>query len=221
MTASDSTKGSPRLGEMLGAGKHLFKGWSSGTTTAALPCGKASLVGGRRLFERSLLSVMATVSRLFGGLSSAFRVSFGLTLTFAMGLTVILGAPVMVAPAVAGIADCQVPTGVRLSKCIGSGNAVTIGGVSGTGSCKGEEPNNLNVNAYVDSSSLPALGKITITAGSSLTVFDTTSQLPLPVKTNGIEVLGTLQVGTPLCPIGTTNPKTRVTFTFTGERDPN
>ena len=76
---------------------------------------------------------------------------------------------------------------------------------------------NTFASVYVDQAATN-VGQITINAGSSLTVFDRTAQLPVNLQTTGIEVLGTLQIGNPTCPIGTINPATQVTFTFKGNK---
>jgi hypothetical protein len=111
---------------------------------------------------------------------------------------------------------CEIPTTgvIKLSKCSGKPNeSVIIGGPKGTGDCKTSGA----ANVYVDLSSIN-VGPITINAGSSLTVYDRSAQLPISLQTDGIEVLGTLAIGSPTCPIGTINPATTVTVTFKGNK---
>jgi G8 domain-containing protein len=136
-----------------------------------------------------------------------------------LSLIVMLVTPPMVSRARSAVpADCEVPTGaVKLSTCIGSDTdkTVIIGGASGTGACKGDA-----VKAYVDQSSL-TMGRITVNAGSSLKLFDRTAQLPLSMSTTGIDVFGTLEIGSAACPIGTVNPATNVTITFQGAKVAN
>ncbi len=115
--------------------------------------------------------------------------------------------------------SCEIPTSgvIKLSKCIGKPtDPVIIGGPKGTGECKTKDANTF-ASVYVDQAATN-VGQITINAGSSLTVFDRTAQLPVNLQTTGIEELGTLQIGNPTCPIGTINPATTVTFTFKGNK---
>jgi len=114
---------------------------------------------------------------------------------------------------------CVVPGGyVKLSDCIGTDANKTViigdGVEKGTGACEGS-----NINAYVDEAGL-AIGRITINSGSTLALFSQTAQQAMSLNTTGIDVFGTLQIGNSDCPIGTNNPLTKVTITFTGDKDP-
>jgi len=113
-------------------------------------------------------------------------------------------------------ATCEISAPIKLSKCSGKPtDAVIIGGPMGTGDCK--TTSGTFANVYVDQASAN-VGQITINAGSSLTVFDRTAQLPVSLQTSGIQVLGTFQIGNPTCPIGTINKATQVTLTFKGNK---
>jgi len=99
---------------------------------------------------------------------------------------------------------CAVPADYKpLDQCIVTGRDATVG----TASCP---------NAYVTGTALTganALGAITINAGATLMVANATTAL----DTTGIDVAGTLQVGTPACPIARTN---QVTVKFLGAKPP-
>jgi hypothetical protein len=89
-------------------------------------------------------------------------------------------------------------------------NNVVIGAGATDKDCK--------TNVVVDQA-VYALGKVTIGAGGVLMLPEQTAQLPVSIKTTGIEIDGgTLQIGHPDCPIGNINPMTRVTINFTGHR---
>jgi hypothetical protein len=129
-----------------------------------------------------------------------------------------LFAPPLASRACAAAPECQVPANyVKLSQCIAVDNSVVIGGSSGTGSCKGG-----NINAYVDKSGL-TVGRITISAGSALNLYDDTAQSEpssvLTLQTSGIQDLGALRIGSAACPIGTTKHAIKVVITFTGLKD--
>ena len=107
--------------------------------------------------------------------------------------------------------DSDIPSNATtLSECLGpdfpAGKDVTIG-QGGGAKC---------TRVKVDSSrtGTKALGKITIQQWGSLYVPDQTVE----IETTGIGVSGLLQAGTAQCPIGTSNPKNKVTITFTGSR---
>ncbi len=85
--------------------------------------------------------------------------------------------------------------------------------MDGTGDCKSAG----GIKVYLDQSN-NNVDKITINAGSTLTIFDRTAQLPLALQTAGIQVFGSLEIGNPMCPIGTINPATQVTVTFKGNK---
>ena len=105
---------------------------------------------------------------------------------------------------------CEAPDYTPLSKCFDRGsNNVTIG----TGDCK----NVLIDQSYTARTGNP-LGKITIKSDGVLKLADRTAQLPLRIETTGIEVNGAFEIGSAACPIGTTNPATKVTITFTGPK---
>ena len=134
-----------------------------------------------------------------------------------LGISLMLFAPPLVSWVLAAAPDCTVPANyVRLSECIGQDNSVVIGGDQGTGSCKGAR-----TNAYIDKSGL-AVGQIIINSGSSLKLFDDTAQSQLDailtLQTTGIQDLGSLEIGSAACPIGTTKPATKVVVTFTGQK---
>jgi len=113
-----------------------------------------------------------------------------------------------------GSGACDVPTNAKpLSACLGPnfppGGDVVIGqGATGEG-------NQCNIQ-FVDSSRTgpKALGKITINKWGFLYVPDSTVE----IETAGIDVSGLFQAGTARCPIGKSNPKNKVTITFTGPR---
>ncbi len=117
-----------------------------------------------------------------------------------------------VLPAAALPPACTTPGGYTpLSQCLPAGNSrdVVIGAGATIAACKGK--------VVADQTSY-ALGAITIGAGGKLLLPDETAQVPVNIKTTGISVTGTLQIGDPNCPIGTTNPNTRVTITFSGPK---
>jgi G8 domain len=105
---------------------------------------------------------------------------------------------------------CANPGYTPLSKCIDkTGNSdVVIGAGARNTLCK--------TNVVADEASYN-LGQVTIGAGGLLLLPDQTAQVPVNIKTTGISVAGTLKIGDPACPIGTTNPTTRVTITFSGQ----
>lgn len=129
--------------------------------------------------------------------------SFAVVLPLALALSVRLAS-----------ATCAPPDAVPLSDCVGDPGAdVTIGG-----SAPGCE------QVYVDrsftSSSGAALGRVTIESDGSLVLADATvaSLGGVALETTGFEVSGTLEMGNATCPIGTTDPTTTATITFTGAR---
>ena len=82
----------------------------------------------------------------------------------------------------------------------------------------GATDENCKTNVVVDQA-VYTLGKVTIGAGGVLMLPEQTAQLPVLIKTTGIEIDGgTLQIGHPDCPIGNINPMTNVTINFTGRR---
>lgn len=110
------------------------------------------------------------------------------------------------------LADCQVPAGaVPLSECLRGSADVTIG--AGTDGCG---------NVYVDRSyeGPDALGTITIEADGTLTLADETvgAERHVALETAGIVVHGTLELGNASCPLGTTDPSSGASVTFTGAR---
>jgi G8 domain len=108
-------------------------------------------------------------------------------------------------------AACQSPAGATsLAKCMDNMNNVVIGAGATNADCK--------TNVVVDQA-VYTLGKVTIGTGGVLVLPEQTAQLPVSIKTTGIEIDGgTLQIGHPDCPIGNINPMTRVTINFTGRR---
>jgi hypothetical protein len=108
--------------------------------------------------------------------------------------------PASAAPPLMG---CTAPSGYALlSKCSTANADVVIG----SGEC---------VNVRVDKASF-SLGNVKILAGGTLYLPDQLAALPVGIKTKGIDVFGTLQIGAPDCAIGTANANTRVTITFAG-----
>ena len=108
--------------------------------------------------------------------------------------------PASAAPPLRG---CTAPSGYALlSKCSTANTDVVIG----SGEC---------VNVRVDKASF-SLGNVKILAGGTLYLPDQLAALPVGIKTKGIDVFGTLQIGAPDCAIGTANANTRVTITFAG-----
>jgi len=105
---------------------------------------------------------------------------------------------------------CANPGYTSLSKCIDKTgkNDVEIGANARNTFCK--------TNVVADEASYN-LGQVTIGAGGLLLLPDQTAQVPVNIKTTGMSVTGTLKIGDPACPIGTTNPTTRVTITFSGK----
>ena len=109
-------------------------------------------------------------------------------------------------------ADCQLPPGTftSLAKCVDKDKNVVIG--------EGATESECRTNVVVDQSAY-TLGKITIGIGGVLRLPEQTAQLPVSIKTTGIEIDGgTLQIGDPKCAIGSLNPMTRVTINLTGRR---
>ncbi|WP_425151173.1 G8 domain-containing protein [Candidatus Binatus sp.] len=106
---------------------------------------------------------------------------------------------------------CANPGYTSLSQCIDKQDKdnVVIGEGAKKALCK--------TNVVADEASY-AFGKITIGAGGLLLVPDQTAQTPVSITTTGINVAGTLQIGDPACPIGTTSPADKVTITFTGDK---
>jgi hypothetical protein len=105
---------------------------------------------------------------------------------------------------------CTNPGYTPLSKCIDNDkDAVVIGAGATNSLCK--------TNVVADKASY-TLGQVTIGAGGLLLLPDQTAQVPVNIKTTGISVAGTLKIGDPACPIGTTNPGTTVTITFSGKK---
>jgi hypothetical protein len=186
------------LAGLLKGGKNRLRHFSSGRIWLGLVIGM------------SVVAVAFSVS----GLATSAAHSANLRLLAQMGTL-----PIAVPAATPGAApsSCEVTASIKLSKCTGNANeGVVIGGPKGTGDCKTKDVNTF-ADVYVDQS-VTNVGKITINAGSSLTVFDRTAQLPINLQTSGIEVFGTFQIGDPACPIGTINPATQVTVTFKGNK---
>src|SRR5258708_33742978 len=105
---------------------------------------------------------------------------------------------------------CTNPGYTPLSKCIDNDkDAVVIGAGATNSLCK--------TNVVADKASY-TLGQVTIGAGGLLLLPDQTAQVPVNIKTTGISVAGTLKIGDPACPIGTTNPGTTLTITFSGKK---
>src|SRR5579871_4157337 len=178
------------LGCVLSGGKERLRYFSSGRAALALVFGVVVLMLGFSLFSfDTAASVMRRVGRRARPAASA--------------------TPAAIPP------ECEIPEGaIKLSKCSGRPvDAVIVGGPQGTGECKSEGP----ITAYVDQALLN-VGQITIGAGSSLKLLDRTAQLPVGLLTNGIQVLGTLEIGNAKCPIGTINPATEVSVTFKGSK---
>ena len=97
---------------------------------------------------------------------------------------------------------CLNPAFTPFSRC-GTGD-ITIGG---TGTCK---------EAYLDKNT--SIGTITIASGGTLVIADQAAQGMVELTTKGIDIQtgGTLKIGDPECPIGTTNAADLVTVKFTG-----
>ena len=136
------------------------------------------------------------------GLPSRLLSSLGL------GLMLLLGA----LPAAAAVPQaCAIPPGYTpLSKCINNG-AVLIGS-RGSGVCR--------TNVVADQSDYK-LGQITIHDDGLLLIPEEIAQKRITIRTTGISLNGTLQIGSPDCPIGTTSTTdkaSRVTITFTGDK---
>jgi hypothetical protein len=99
------------------------------------------------------------------------------------------------------------PIATPLSRCIDpSSRNVVIGQEAGS-QC-------LRVAVDRSYTGAEALGTIQIGPWGQLFVRDQT----VNIETKGIDVKGLFQVGTAQCPIGTFNPKNKVTITFTGPR---
>ena len=105
---------------------------------------------------------------------------------------------------------CANPGYTPLSKCIDrtGKDDVEIGAGARNTFCK--------TNVVADEASYN-LGQVRIGAGGLLLLPDQTAQVPVNIKTTGMSVAGTLQIGDPACPIGTTNPTSKVTITFSGK----
>jgi len=98
------------------------------------------------------------------------------------------------------------PIATPLSRCIDPSRNVVIGQDAGS-QC-------LRVAVDRSYTGAEALGTIQIGPWGQLFVRDQT----VNIETKGIDVKGLFQVGTAQCPIGTFNPKNKVTITFTGPR---
>jgi G8 domain len=107
-------------------------------------------------------------------------------------------------------AACTGSVGTPLKDCQkdGEGNIV-IG--SGATKCTG--------NVLVDEKSIK-LGKITINSGGALILDDATAaQLKPTIETTGIDINGgSMLIGNPDCPIGTTDPKSELKIMFIGPK---
>ena len=97
---------------------------------------------------------------------------------------------------------CLNPAFTAFSRC-GSGD-ITIGG---TGTCK---------EAYLDKNA--SIGNLKIASGGTLVITDQGAQGGVELTTKGIDIQsgGTLKIGDPECPIGTTKAADLVTLKFTG-----
>jgi hypothetical protein len=109
---------------------------------------------------------------------------------------------------------CKLPTTyTSITKCESSGKVV-IGSGAPAG-CTGA--------VYLDEKTF-ATGQITINTGGSLLILDETvnsaAQLgrPVTLTTSGIQVAGTLMVGSADCPIGTISPSDKLEIVFNGKR---
>jgi hypothetical protein len=107
-------------------------------------------------------------------------------------------------------AECAKPPGDNsLRNCIDENNDVVIGSKATNDKCK--------TTVVADQTNF-ALGKITIGEGGALLVPEQIAQQGIAIQTAGINVTGTLQIGSSACPIGSTSKASRVTITFTGNR---
>jgi G8 domain len=101
---------------------------------------------------------------------------------------------------------CLNPSFTAFSRCSADDKGdITVG----TSTCK---------QAYLDRTPTQVVGLITIATGGTLVITDQAAQGGIGLKTSGIDIQsgGTLKIGDPACPIGTTKAADLVTLTFTG-----
>jgi G8 domain-containing protein len=131
---------------------------------------------------------------------------------FAARFVIVLAAIALAPDARAAVpAACQIPTSHTSITSCKVGNDVVIGASSTNASCKG--------NVYIDSINI-SVGKITIDTGGSLILADAqvASAKDGHLITSGIQVTGSLLIGSKDCPIGAVDPTTSYTITFNGPR---
>ncbi|MBV8771149.1 MAG: G8 domain-containing protein [Deltaproteobacteria bacterium] len=103
-------------------------------------------------------------------------------------------------------ASCQVPNATTLEACKKSGTDIVIGGSGANQNCQAQ---------VTIAKGVYTVGRITINAGGSLFIADAAA--PLDLTTTGIDVNGgSLLIGSPDCPIGTSQSSNKVTIRFTG-----
>ncbi len=109
------------------------------------------------------------------------------------------------------MAACQIPTRHTSINSCKVANDVVIGSSSTVAACKGD--------VYIDVPNI-AVDKITIGTGGSLILPDSVVAQAKngTLSTSGIQVTGSLLLGSSACPIGTIDPKTSYTIIFNGAR---
>ncbi len=126
------------------------------------------------------------------------------------------GAPQIPVPTLPiNLLSCAPPTGTSITKCEDANGNVKIG-QGATAGCTEKVVVDRRTNNYK---------QININSGGTLIIPDTQTQLgQLTLTTTGIDVFGTLEIGSAACPIGTLPSSVtsgpRVVITFTGDRPP-
>ncbi|HUA36572.1 MAG TPA: G8 domain-containing protein [Candidatus Binataceae bacterium] len=171
----------------------------------------------------TLLGLLSTIILFSGNANAGPLVSHTLAFPTITSLSKALTVPLpnfglvpLATPPTLGLLACAPPVGTSITKCDDGNGNIKIG-EGATRGCEGEVVVDRKTNNYK---------QITINKGGTLIVPDTQTQLgQVSLTTTGIDVFGTLEIGSSVCPIGTLASSVtagpRVVVTFTGDRPPS